>query len=396
MHGIYRASSAYPPPVNATKEYLPPTPASVYTLKRRWLGSTPYWFMQIAGWGLVLSVQMVSYVMEPEKDTTWPLEIAFLLLFGATGILITHLLRIVYLRCRNRKYGWKKIFLSSVLWSFYAGIGMAGAIFAIVILGDPEGMEKSQIKSCYGYPEFINFSIACWLSFMCWSGFYFAALSFRQYQAGTLKLAQMDAALKETKLRALRAQVNPHFLFNSLNTVRAMIPHNLTAPRDAVTTLADFLRASLTSGDKVVVPFFEELEVVGNYLAMEKLRLEERLNVKIEVDPSSKNWPIPPFLLQTLVENAVKYGVAHNESGGPIQIKAGIVEGVLDITIVNSGRLDEKQASTGLGLRNSRDRLELLYGPEGSLSVTQTGPGTVTTRLVVPYYTPPETPARNP
>ena len=391
MHGPARASSAYPHNVNTIKEYLPPTPASVYTPRRRWLGSVPYWFMQIAGWGLVLSVQMVSYIMEPEKDTTWPLEIAFLFLFGATGILITHLLRIVYLRCRNRKYGWKKIFVSSVLWSFYAGVGMAGAIFAIVILGDPDGVEKTEINSCYGYAEFINFSIACWLSFMCWSGFYFAALSFRQYQSSTLKLAQMDAALKESRLRALRAQVNPHFLFNSLNTVRAMIPHHLAAPRDAVTTLADFLRASLTSGDKIVVPFSEELEVVGNYLAMEKLRLEERLTVNMEIDPSAKSWPIPPFLLQTLVENAVKYGVAHNESGGPIHIKATIAEGNLAVTIVNSGNLDEKQASTGLGLRNSRDRLELLYGHEGSLSVTQTGAGMVTTRLVVPYYTPPET-----
>jgi hypothetical protein len=381
--------------VNAIKEYLPPTPASVYTLKRRWLGSTPYWFFQIMGWGLVLAVQMASYVMEPVKDTSWPLEIAFLFLFGATGILITHLLRIVYLRCRNKKYGWKKIFLSSVLWSMYAGVGMAGAIFAIVLLGDPDGVQKNEIKSCYGYPEFINFSIGCWLSFMCWSGFYFGALTFRQYQASTLKLAQMDAALKEAKLRVLRAQVNPHFLFNSLNTVRAMIPHNLAAPRDAVTTLADFLRASLTSGDKVVVPFSEELEVIGNYLAMEKLRLEERLNVDMDIDPSAKSWPIPPFLLQTLVENAVKYGVAHNESGGPIHIRAGIVEGALSIVIVNSGRLDEKQASTGLGLRNSRDRLELLYGPEGRLSVTQTETGTVTTKLVVPYYKPPENPARN-
>jgi hypothetical protein len=358
----------------------------VYTLRRRWLGNKPYWFCQAFGWGIVLATQLLTYLMQPEKDTTLSLEILFLIYLVLAGTLVTHLMRVVYIRLRNKRPGWKGLILSTALWCYYASLGLSGATFAVMILGDPQGVEKSQIQSCYGIQEFANFTIGCWISFICWSVFYFGALTYRRYRDNSLKLLQMDAALKDAKLRALKAQVNPHFLFNSLNTVRAMIPHDLASPRNAVTTLADFLRASLTSDDKPMVPFSEELEVVRNYLSMEKLRLEERLVVSWDIDAAAKSWPVPPFLFQTVVENAVKYGVARNENGGPIRISAQIVQGCLVLSVINAGRMDQVRVSTGLGIRNSRDRLALLYGQQASLTLEQTGPDEVTARIVLPFF----------
>lgn len=371
--------------MNTNRDILPPAPPEVYTLRRRWLGNRPYWFCQALGWGIVTATHLLTYFMEPEKDTTIFLEILFLIYLALAGILVTHLLRVVYLRLRHVRVGWKSLVVSTALWCYFAALGLSGATFAVVILGDPHGVENNEIRSCYGIQEFVNFSIGCWISFICWSVFYFGALTYRRYQDNSLKLLQMDAALKEAKLRALKAQVNPHFLFNSLNTVRAMIPHELSAPRNAITTLADFLRASLTSDDKPTVPFVEELAVVRNYLDMEKLRLEERLVVNWEIDPAARSWPIPPFLFQTVVENAVKYGVSRNETGGPIRISVKILDRCLVLTVVNAGRMDEVRVSTGLGIRNSRDRLAIIYGSQASLTLEQTAADEVTARIVLPF-----------
>lgn len=377
---------AYSPSVNAIKEILPPTPHSVYTLKRRWLGTKLYWCCQLLGWGLVVFVQLVAFLVQPDEGVSLFLEFQYLLFLITTGISVSHLMRIVLLRFRDRRFGWKKLIIATTLWSYYASIGMSGITFFVLVTCDPNANSANEKKPCYSYPEFINLTIGVWLTFMCWSFFYFGGLAFRQYQASSLKLLQMDSALKEAKLRALKAQVNPHFLFNSLNTVRAMIPHDLDAPRNAVTTLADFLRASLTSDDKPTVPFSEELEVVQNYLAMEKLRLEERLQVDMRINPVSNSWPIPPFLFQTVIENAVKYGVARYEGGGSIRITGDINDRCLVLTVINSGKIDERRISTGLGIRNSKDRLALLYGPRASLTLFQSGVDEVTAKIVIPFY----------
>ncbi len=187
--------------MNANRDILPPAPKEVYTLRRRWLANRPYWFCQAAGWGIVVATQLLSYLMQPEKDTTLFLEILFLVYFALAGTLVTHLLRVVYIRLRNARVGWKVLSVSAALWCYYAALGMSGATLAVVILGDPQGVEKSQIQSCYGIQEFISFSIGCWISFICWSVCYFGVLSYWRYRDNSLKLVQMDAALKDAKLK---------------------------------------------------------------------------------------------------------------------------------------------------------------------------------------------------
>ena len=149
------------------------------------------------------------------------------------------------------------------------------------------------------------------------------------------------------------------------------------------------LRYSLQAGRKQTVSFEEELTVVNDYLALEQVRHEERLRLKLDVAPETLGREVPPMLLQTLVENAVKYGIAEQPQGGEIVISARILDGELHIAVRNPGSLraghgSTAQRSTGVGLRNASDRLQLLFGDTARLSVEQTAPNEVTAAVVVP------------
>jgi LytS/YehU family sensor histidine kinase len=221
--------------------------------------------------------------------------------------------------------------------------------------------------------QYFVFLLAVSLMLGAWVCFYFGYHYFRRYQLNVVERLRLDAAVKEAELRALRAQVNPHFFFNSLNTLRALIPRELERPREAVTLLADLLRASLTVGQHRVVTLAEELETVKNYLALEQLRFETRLRVRLHAAPSALGLRLPPFVLQTLVENAIKYGVAPFEDGGDMEILCDDRDGLLALTIRNRGILAHGSASIGLGLANARSRLLLVCGPSAKLTVAQEG-----------------------
>ncbi len=367
-----------------TRGFLPPTPPETYTLARRWLGTKSYWLCQLCGWGILCACQMLSFMMVRDQNITILEELQSLLFLSASGIFFTHLLRIIYIFGRHRQYAGKKMLGFGLIAPGVVSIGMGGLVWAVIILIIPDALEKSEIESSNGIPEFISFCVMCYLLMLSWTICYFSLLIQREYQTSSMKLLQMDAALKEARLRALKAQINPHFLFNSLNTVRALIPHDLTVPRDAITMLADFLRASLTSEHKETVPFREEMEIVHNYLAMEKLRHEDRLRMVCDISPGVMDWEMPIFMFQTVVENAVKYGIGTQEQGGLLSIRASVQNDILTIRVANPGRIDVNRASTGLGLRNAKARLELLYGDRADIRLEQSEPNLVSCTLRLP------------
>ncbi len=185
---------------------------------------------------------------------------------------------------------------------------------------------------------------------------------------------RLDAAVKEAELRALRSQMNPHFLFNSLNCLRALIPRELDRPREAITILAELLRSSLALGHNHLVPLSQELETADNYLALEQMRFESRLRVVRRIDPEALPRPVPPFVLQTLIENAIKFGVSRFNDGSEVVVTARINPADrLELSVENRGRLDGAASGTGVGLRNARERLALLFGPSASLVLKQNG-----------------------
>jgi len=371
--------------VSIFRETLPPTPPAIYTRRRCWLGTKSYWACQLGAWTLIIAVQMFCFIIDCQNKTPLLDEFVSICFLAFMTIVVTHLLRVVYLFCRKRRYGWSRMLAVALGASIYHAMGMGGMLGISITLNYPEIVKNGDIASSTGIPEYLSFCVSMTLLVLCWTAFYFGILIFRQYQVNAVQMLQMDSALKEAQMRTLKAQINPHFLFNSLNTVRALIPHELSAPREAVTRLADFLRSSLNNEHKKTVSFAEELEVVQDFLAIEKLRHEDRLRVEFSIDPFSLDWPIPPFLFQTIVENAVKYGVAPLEKGGLIRIEAQVCKDQLNLCVSNPGRINQDRASTGLGLSNARARLDLLFGQSASLRLEQAGENLVHTCISIPH-----------
>lgn len=200
-----------------------------------------------------------------------------------------------------------------------------------------------------------------------WAVIYFGVHYFESFETAELEKLRLAVVAKDAQLRVLLAQVNPHFIFNCLNSLRALIIEDPPRAQSMVTELANMLRYSLQSGKTEAVSLETELEAVSAYLKLEAIRLEERLRIKIDMDPNSLDTRIPPMLLQTLVENGVKHGVARLAHGGEIRVASQMRNGALEIRVQNSGQLAESTGSTRVGLENIRQRLHLLYGDAASL-----------------------------
>ena len=194
----------------------------------------------------------------------------------------------------------------------------------------------------------------------------------------------MKLALSDSELRALEAQINPHFLFNCLNSIRGMIVEDAVQAQDMVTKLANILRYSLQRDRSHTVTLETEVEAVSDYLALESIRFEDRLRLRVELADEVRRIEIPAMLLQTLVENAIKHGI-ERVPGGVLSIRAQLNGALLRIEVENPGSLHSPLPnSTRIGLANARERLRILYAERASLSLAASGQGRVTATLLIP------------
>jgi len=205
--------------------------------------------------------------------------------------------------------------------------------------------------------------------------------------------ASREAAIqaRDAELRALKAQVNPHFLFNSLNSIAALAVKNPPQARQMCILLSDFLRRTLGLGEKASISWEEEIQLVGAYLDIERIRFGDRLHVEMQIDGACGQCQVPPLLLQPLVENAVKHGIATMVDGGTIRVNSRLEEGVLQVFVENGYDADapaprRQGARQGLGLRNVRNRLETSFGSAARLT-TQTEDSVFRIEMILPCQT---------
>jgi LytS/YehU family sensor histidine kinase len=227
----------------------------------------------------------------------------------------------------------------------------------------------------------INWAFLFWT----WFTLYFIALAVRQYRSVELRQSELARALQLAELRLLKSQLNPHFLFNALNTVRSLIAHDPGRAQDAVTRLANTLRYTLSSAQEELVTLAQELEIVQDYLDLESLRLEDRLRIDCEVSAEAREMRIPVMLLQTVVENAIKHGIAELPAGGTLKVRGHVRDGALVLEVDNPRPATPPRAtSEGIGLRNAAERLRLLFGDRASLDIDLSVPAAATTRVRIP------------
>jgi sensor histidine kinase YesM len=222
--------------------------------------------------------------------------------------------------------------------------------------------------------ELLSTAVVASFLLIAWAALYYACQAFAHLAALQVRQLQQDAAVKDARLAVITTQLNPHFLFNSLNAVRGLIEEQPDRARDAVTQLAHVLRASLSSAEQRFTSVKAELATVDALLELEHTRHGERLRMERQVDPGSLQAQVPPLLLLTLVENAVKHGVSAKRGPGLLRYQVSLNQGALHLRVENTGTLtDQWQSKEGLGLAHSRERLALLFGPGASLSLKQAG-----------------------
>lgn len=330
-----------------------------------------YWILQLAGWNF-LPLLMVAMTPSAER-TLAAIAIGY---WGVTGgLLISHLWRrFLKRRIDNRvRVSWKTIAIALPLLSAVHTAIQTVGYFVIKPFGEVHGA---------GWlPGALLF---WWGVYLVWTIFYMLVANLRRNARLEAEALQLQLSAKEAELRALQAQVNPHFFFNSMNSVRALVYQDQDAAAQMIDQLASVMRYALQSGHHDTVPLAAEIEAVQAYLAIEKIRFEERLRIAIDIGLGLEAVRIPPMTLQTLVENAVKYGVEASATGSDIRIQARRGNGhVVQIEIANHGAIAPFADSTRVGLANTRQRLALILGAGARLDLTEDS-GWVRATMTIP------------
>jgi hypothetical protein len=236
----------------------------------------------------------------------------------------------------------------------------------------------------FDFQNIIGQSFYYAIIFFLWSAFYFIYNYFERYN----KSLKLEASIKEIELNNLKSQLNPHFIFNALNSIRALVDENPEKSKLAINQLSNILRNSLVADKKGLTKFGDELKMVKDYLGLESIRFEERLKTEFDIDPASKGFLVPPLMVQTLVENGVKHGISKLTEGGVIQVKTKVEKDHLKISIRNSGHyLNGHKKKGGLGLSNTAQRLKLLYGNEARFTISNENNNFVLTEITIPHLT---------
>nr|WP_227256282.1 histidine kinase [Pedobacter sp. MR2016-19] len=181
--------------------------------------------------------------------------------------------------------------------------------------------------------------------------------------------ARLELSFKQSQLDNLSAQLNPHFLFNALNNIKSLVYTRPDAAGRAIDLLSELLRSGLYKGSAMLIRLNEEVDLVRDYLELEALRMEKRLTYNLDIDISLSGLMVPRLCIQTLVENAVKHGVALEKHGGKIEVIIKEYDGFVNICVLNPGKLEQDKTTTGIGLHNLKERLDLSYHHRASFSL---------------------------
>lgn len=228
-------------------------------------------------------------------------------------------------------------------------------------------------------------AIGWYFFFLSWAVFYLALSYAGAVRESEREAARLRAAAQTAEIRALRYQVNPHFLFNTLNSISSLVMSDKREDAEAmILNLSTFFRTSLAAGPTEDVPLADEIAVQKLYLEIEAVRFPERLRAVFEIDPAAANACVPGLILQPLIENAIKYGVAPTRRPVQICVSAKVTGEKLEVTVSDDGEGIKTPNGTGLGLRNVRDRLSARFGDDAALTAGKRSEGGFTATLTLP------------
>jgi two-component system LytT family sensor kinase len=340
--------------------------------------SSLFWVLQTVGWLLYLAfISIADWVMGSLK----PAMFAGYAASVAAAFLVTLSIRLYYRTIKVQDHSIFSLSLRALLFSLAGAHVMAGISILIerVFPGPPLHATK--------LITYLAMAISWLAPILGWSALYFGIKFWQEWTLQKKKAEKARALAQTAQLQMLRYRMNPHFLFNTLNSIRALISENKASAKSMVTELSEYLRYALVSKNYETVPFKEEIESIRHYANIQKVRYENKLEISMEIDPKAEERPITSFLLHPLVENAIKFGMDTSPMPLRIRIKADILQGRLRIEVLNSGSWVEpsdqdRGSGVGKGLDNVRRRLAEVYPGEHHFDIHEKE-GTVQARLVI-------------
>jgi two-component system, LytTR family, sensor kinase len=336
-----------------------------------------YWLCQIGGWGAVALLVVLSSSTFEQNITYKHIEI--MCITALTGIFVTHIFREVI-----KRKGWALLTVEKAYPKFLIGMVLTSLAIALIRIAAVDYLHLATHKKTDFMARLFTGGADIGVLIIPWTLIYYfyhyIEISAKQ-QVDTLKL---EALVKELELKTIKAHINPHFIFNALNSIRALIDENPVRARTAITELSNILRSSMQAEKLETVTFEKELNIVKDYLALEHIRFEDRLQVEYDIDEDTLDQPIPPMMLQTLVENAIKHGISRQVDGGKVKIVSDFKEDYHELVIMNTGVLNGNRDTDGFGLASTKNRLQLLFGQKANFDIWECGDNTVQARVLIP------------
>lgn len=323
-------------------------------------------------------IQIIVSVFASDGQGVSTQRVIFLTYEAFFCLLLTHVFRNLINSWKWLEAGMAILIPRIILSVFVLGLIMYVLRMPISI---PLGLFSSKIA--FDIRNVLGLSFIYSVIFFLWCVLYFIYNYFERLNT-SLKL---EASLREIELNNLKSQLNPHFIFNALNSIRALVDENPAKSKLAINQLSNILRNSLSTGKRGLTKFEDELKIVKDYLGLEHIRFEERLQTEFDIDPESRDFLVPPLMIQTLVENGIKHGIAKLTAGGTIKMKTTVVNDRLKVQIRNSGQYlnGSRRGSEGLGLENTRQRLKLIYGDKASFRILSENDTFVLTEIEIPH-----------
>ena len=357
-----------------------------------------FWALHLGGWFAWGLFGKYGYTRATLEEDTAPGYFLYVMTITVIALVLSLGLRYVYRRFMGRPV-WAQVLalLAGSAASGYAWMRCRSYIYMQWF----ESQEKmtawleqlGDAAELYQKVSFLDTWVSAWTVMLAWSALYFLIKYYQVFQEVQKSALKSAAMAHEAQLKMLRYQLNPHFLFNTLNAISTLILERETESANRmVTRLSSFLRHSLDNDPMQKVTLEQELAALKLYLDIEKVRFEDRLALELDIPDEAANAQIPSLLLQPLVENAIKYGIARSEEGGRLRIAARVFAGDLLLELSDDGpgvALVDGQIpdATGVGLRNTRERLAELYGGRHSFRLSQTEPHGLTVNIRIPYET---------
>lgn len=358
-----------------------------------------FWRLQFLGWGGAMLLRAVSSIANAQP---WSF-LVIVVIATITGFSISLVLSVIYRAVMNRR--------PIVTWGVTAlvlslAVGLFAFIDAWVISLYRQGSDASFAQLLVGV-FYLDLTLL-----ISWTGLYYAINFFLQVEEQNDQLIRLEAQATSAQLAMLRYQLNPHFLFNTLNSISTLVLLKQTEPANAMLSrLSSFLRYTLVNEPTARVTVAQEIETLKLYLDIELMRFEERLRTDFRIEDGVRNALMPSLLLQPLVENAIKYAVSPLEYGAEITIEAQLVGPMLRVTVSDTGPglqpgtdpatvFGASSDSTGIGLANIRDRLAQAYGENQRFDISNRPEGGFQVVLELPYeareFAPQPLPAHRP